>query len=265
MTMKLVSLRVLTAATIASAAVVPPPLPLNLISNPTTQSQSSVATLTPSLFETPNTNLSLLHSDFPEEGFKVAVSMGASLIPVNSALMNVLFFMGLVAGQGFTQELQPRTYSTPGYRDVVIISYAWTEARFLIWGVYFAANFMIKNARFHEMKFEFFWEDKFVGKMKIAARQVLGLTDGASQDLAAQLDAEDTGGNGSVVGNLTNSDLATPILNASAPLSLPSGITITFEAVVGASRLARNDVFMTSCAYSQNPFLLSLELDDELS
>ena len=263
--MKLVLLRVFTAATIASAAVVPPPLSLNLISNPTIQAQSSVATLTPSQFETPNTNLSLLRSDFPEKGFKVAVSMSASLVPINSALMNMLFLMGLVAGQDFTQQLQPRSYSTPGYRNVVITSYTWTEARFLIWGVYFAANWMIKNARFHQLKFDLFWEDKLVGRMKIAAQQVLGLTDGAIQDIAAQSDAEDTGGSGSVLGNLTNSDLAVPILNGSAALSLPAGVTIEFEAIFGASPLTRNDVFLTFCAYSQNPLLLSLELDDELS
>ena len=263
--MKLVLLPILTAATIIPAAVVPSPLVLNLIANPTIQSQPSIATLTSSLLQTPNTNLSLRLSDFPDRRFKAAISMGAPYIPINSVLMNVLYLMSIVSDQDFTQKLQPRTYSTPGFRNIEIASYAWTEARFLIWGVYSAATWMIKYARPHEMNLDLFWEDRLVGRMKIAAKRALSLTGGAVQVPAAQSDGEDTDGSVSVVGNLTDSDLAASMFNTSAALPNAPDITITFEEVSHASHVERNDLFLTFCTYSPGPNFLSLDPNDESS
>ena len=151
--------------------------------------------------------------------------------------------MSIVASQDSNQELQPRSYSTPRYRDVRITSFKWTEARFLLWGVYSGVSYIVKYARFHDLRLDLYWENKLVGKMIIAARRVAGLVGGAARapSNATGSEEDETTGPGSEVGNTIIKDLA---FNASTALSLPAGFRISFERVVGATRVDRNDLFM---------------------
>ena len=86
--------------------------------------------------------------------------------------------MSLLAALDFTEQTRPRTYSTPRYRDVEISTDPyWTEARFLLWGIYCSAIEMVKYARFNDAMLQIFWEDKVVGNVKIAVKQVLSSAD----------------------------------------------------------------------------------------
>ncbi|KAL9065781.1 MAG: hypothetical protein Q9161_008006 [Pseudevernia consocians] len=186
------------------------------------------------------------------------MTIGAPLLPINSALVNILYFMSLLAGQDFVNQVQPRSFSTPNYRDIQITSYAWTEARFLLWGICYAAYNMIKLARFNDVMLQLYWEDRLVGKVKVARKRALSLVGGAgnlTQDLEEELaqpnstgSDEDTTQPKPVVGNVTDSGLVPPTfshINASTTLSLPSSFAVSFESIAGAGPVDRNDVFLT--------------------
>ncbi len=244
-TMRVILGIALTAATIASAAVLPPSLLLELISNPTLSSQPLVATLTPSFLQTLITNLSLPSSILPDARFKVSLSTDLTFLPVSSTLMNILYFMSLIATQDFTSELQPRTYSTPDYRDVEITTYAWTETRFLLWGVFSGINYMIEFIRFHDMKMDLFWEGKLVGRMKIAVKKSLGLAGNPVAQLNSTGNDEESTGSKAVVANVTASDSALLAFDSFAAHPYPPGFTVDFSHIVGATRVNRNDLFLT--------------------
>lgn len=259
--MKFIIPTLLTIVTIASAAVLAPALPIDLLSNPTLSSQPSLFSPTPSLLQAPSepsSNLSLPYLSLPDNRFKLRIAFSAPLLPINSALMNILYFMSGVAEQGFVNQLPPRSYSTPNYRDIQITSSAWTEARFLLWGIYYAAYDMIKLARFNDVMIELYWEDRLVGKVQVAGKRALSPVGGASnltQDLEEGLaqpnstgSHEDTTQPKPAVGNVTDSGLAPPTfshINASNALSLPSSFRVSFESIAGAGQVDRNDVFLT--------------------
>ena len=238
------------AATIASAAVLPPPSPLVL--NPSSPSQQPpvIATLTPSLLQTTtiatNSTLTppLLATDFPgHEHFKINFQLGTIFLPPESVLLNVLQFMSIVARQTFDQKLAPRTYSTPGYRNVQITSFAWTEPRFLLWGIFYVIDFMIDSARFHEVLVELYWENNVVGRLKIAAGAPRSISEvgEATQDLATTGD-ESVKAEGGVSDHNTVVPLAT--LNASAAaISVRPPYSIYYEGIPDATKVNRNDLF----------------------
>ncbi|CAF9934544.1 hypothetical protein IMSHALPRED_009755 [Imshaugia aleurites] len=252
--MKFILRSILVAAPVVSAAVLSPSLPLDLLSNVTQSSPSSVSTLTPSLLEAPGSNLALPTSDLPDRRFTVTMATRSSLLPVNSALINILYFMSIVAGQHFTHQLAPRRYSTPRYRDVSITSFAYTEARFLLWGVFSAVADMVKNVRFHDVMLSLYWDDELVGKIQIAVTRPLSLVGGAgnvTQDLANQLAQPKSGtssGNTTLIepvfGNKTDSDLES--FNSSAFNDYNAQrATVIFESIAGGGVVNRNDVFLT--------------------
>lgn len=153
-----------------------------------------------------------------------------------------------------TGELQPHTYSSPDYRDVQISDFAWTEARFLLWGVFNVVSEMVKSARFHDATVDLYWEYRMVGRFKIAANRVLSLAGGAgnltldSGDGVAQSNltggAEDTVQPEINVRNATDGDLA-PAAFSPLNVSTRTSVAVSFESIAGARRLHRNDVFLT--------------------
>lgn len=161
--------------------------------------------------------------------------------------------MSIIASQDYTQRLQPRSYSTPSYRDVKIMNFAWTEPRFLLWAMYEAIDFMVKFARFHDATMELWWEEKVVGRMRIASlmRGSSSTAEAMTQDLVlAQSNLTDgeegtTGSKSAVLGNATLSDLPSLASNASAALSTPPEFTIEFAEVAGAQAISRNNIFLT--------------------
>lgn len=249
--MKSILLSVLTVPTMAAAAVLSPALPLEVLSNPTFSSQASNSILTPSLLGLPSSDFALPNPDLPDERFQIKIAIGPSLLPVDSTLINILFFMSVVAAQDFTLQLAPRGYSSPQYRNVRITTFAWTEARFLLWGVYYAINDMIKFARFHDVLLWLYWEDKLVGKVGIAVKGSLDLAGGTANLEGDQLVQMNLTGNGEdatspkpVVGNMTDSGLA-PLNTSRVNTSIPSSYAVSFESIAGGGRLDRNEVFLT--------------------
>lgn len=171
--------------------------------------------------------------------------------------MNMLYFMSIVAGNDFMRRLPPRSFRYPDYPDVQITSYAWTEAYFLLWGIYYAANDMVKFARFNDVLLDLYLEEKLVGRVQIARKPPPSLAGGAgnlTQDLGDHLaqtnltaSGEDTAQPKPGVGNVATSELAplTPsLLNSSSPLSLSANFEVNFISIEGAGHVNRNDVFM---------------------
>ena len=180
--------------------------------------------------------------------------MGTNLLPPESLLLNVLYFMSIIARQTYDQKIIPRSYSTPGYRDVRIYSYAWTESRFLLWGIVYIIDYMIAYARFHEALVNLYWEDNLVGRLKIAAGtpgSSISAGDDATQDLVSSAQSNTTmattgGESVEVGGDLSDSDVVVPLaaLNASAAaLSIRPPYSIHFESIAGATKVSRNDLF----------------------
>ncbi|CAD6567937.1 MAG: hypothetical protein ASARMPRED_001193 [Alectoria sarmentosa] len=144
------------------------------------------------------------------------------------------------------------------YQDVQITTYAWTESRFLLWGIYCAVTDMVKYARFHNLALQLYWEDKLVGQIVVEVKRALSLAGGAgnmTEDLGdhlAQTNQTASGGDATqfepVVGNVVDGDLA-PLtfsrINPSDTLSTPPTFAISFESIAGADQLDRNEVFLT--------------------
>jgi len=145
--MKSGSFLFLILGALASASAIPSPLPSNIS----------------------------LGFDLPDKRFSISRKLDPTLLPVQPTLLNILHFMGLIAIQDFNEELAPRTYSAPGYRQVQITTYTWTEVRFLLWGIYIAAADMVEIVRFHAMTIDLYWDDKLVGRMRLAVSSILSL------------------------------------------------------------------------------------------
>ena len=107
-------------------------------------------------------------------------------------------------------------------------------------------SYMARYARFHDLRLDLYWENKLVGKMNIASKQVAGLVGGTARapSNATGSEEDETAGPGSEVGNLIENGLA---LNASTALSDPAGFKISFKNIVGAIRVDRNDLFLVFC------------------
>ena len=156
------------------------------------------------------------------------------------------------------REIQPLVYSTPEYRDIEISTHAWTEARFLLWGIYLAGIDMIKFARFNDATLELYWEVNMVGKVKIAVKRASSLAgEGGNStrdigDTPAQTNligsGEDVPGSKSVVRDGTDINLAplnSIVINASTGITTPSIFAVNFVPFSGAGALDRNEVFLT--------------------
>ena len=228
----------LSIITMASAAVLPRALPLELVTDLTMPPQSSVFTVAPPLSGKTTSNLSLPLSFTPDSRFTARISIGSTLMPADSFLVNILNFMGIVATQDFERRLSPRKYSTPGYREVEVTVFDSTETRFLLWGIYMAVTEMVRIIRFNEVRLELNWDDQMVGRVKVALRQRPGAG-------LAQMNLTDT--YPTVVGNVTDEDSVSSTgssINGTS-LSIRPGFHVTYDSLTDAGRVNRNDVFLT--------------------
>ena len=160
-------------------------------------------------------------------------------MPVDSFLVNILNFMGIVATQDFERKLSPRKYSTPGYREVEVTVLDSTETRFLLWGIYLAVTEMVRIVRFNEVKLELNWDNQLVGRIRVALRQRPGAG-------LAQTNSTDTN-LVPVVGNVIDEDpvsLTGSSINGTS-LSIRPGFHVTYDGLADAGRVNRNDVFLT--------------------
>ena len=121
-------------------------------------------------------NNTLLGNDLPDPNFRISQQMDSNFLPVEATLMNVLFFMGLISIQDFDERLGPGVWTAPGYPQVQITSYASTEVRFLLWGIYTAIGSMINDARFHDTNIMLYWGGDNVGKIGVKVKSRLTLS-----------------------------------------------------------------------------------------
>ena len=229
----------LSMISMASAAVLPRALPLELVTDLTIPTRSSVSTLAPPAFGESSSNLSLPLSFTPDSRFTARISIGSTLMPIDSFLVNILNFMGIVATQDFERKLSPRKYTTPGYREVEVTTFDSTETRFLLWGIYMAVTEMVRIVRFNEVRLELNWDDQIVGRVKVALRQRPGAG-------LAQTNSTDTNPV-PVIGNVTDEDSvsATGSSINGTSLSIRPGFHVTYDSLADAGKVNRNDVFLT--------------------
>ena len=112
---------------------------------------------------------------------------------------------------------------------------------------------MIRNARFHEVLVELYWEDNVVGRLKIGAGTPRSISAGgnATQDLVSSAQSNTTmattGGKSAQAGGVvSDSDIVVPLetFNASAAaLSVRDPYSIHLESIPGATKVNRNDLF----------------------
>lgn len=242
---------------------------------------SALSTLCSALPLDSPSNVSL-GADLPDQRFRIHRKDETTFLPVEPALLNVLHFMSIVAVQDFDDQLFPRTYSAPGYRQVEITSFAYTEARYLLWGIYLATFEMVKFVRFHNTIVDLYWEDRLVGRMRIGLRNILTLPGSAASGTENLLDGSEqpnqTADSGSTSPSSTSEAVAlhTEILasshtaigeftddliglwtsrgtNLSQSPTLPSTDStlsasifyVRFDRGVDAKAISRNDFFMT--------------------
>lgn len=221
-----------------------------------------------------------LASDLPDRRFRVDLGFDAPFLPVNATLVNIMHFMSIVARTDTDEDIQPRTYSAPMYRQVQITTCARTEARFLLWGIYLAAIDMVKFSRFHNAMVKLYWENSLVGQINLMVKPSLSSPSASGNDTRSLIDdGGQLGGAGigdkatkafgerlnTTVQNITGSNTVETIsaVNAAkmrnAAFSIPSQspilvppnallsprLTIDFDRVAGATKLSRNDVFLT--------------------
>ena len=219
--------------------------------------------------------------EIPSSRFKTELVFDAPLLPIKPTLAGILHFMSIIARSDLDKVLEPRTYSTPPYPEVVITTHSTSTARFLIWGAYLAAADMIKYTRFNDVVINLFWDKVVVGQISILVDTRMGLlstthnntggvvTDGRELNLE-EIDNGTTRThmeslNLPLAGNVTRT--AATIKNASAvssskvgrtvsdnqstsPTQIPpdapltSRFAIDFDRVPHASKLPRNDVFL---------------------
>lgn len=210
-----------------------------------------------------------LASDLPDDRFKVALNFSAPLLPINATFLAILQFMSDVARDEFDEPVHPAIYDTPQYPQVQIATYTWTEARFLLWGIFYAAREMVYYARFNAVVAKLCWENKMVGQIDLMVDTSLRLpytSSNGSQSVIAgdkQLSLVRIGNETSQalvedlntphVQNATESDNVGQTASKSTSTSptslfpnavLPPGLTIDFSRVAGAEKLNRNSVFL---------------------
>lgn len=237
---------------------------------------TATMTLTSVLSPTPQPE-----SNLPDPRFRVELSFQPAFLPVNPAFINILDFMRSVAQDEFEEQVEPRTYSALMYRQVQIMTHGRTESRFLLWGIYLAATDMVKFNRFNNVMVKLYWEGNIVGHIDLMVNPDLVLPgtipNGTRSviDDGGELSAADISNktntfsvkrrSTAIVQNTTGSKTADNVLvinsvktwntvssNSSTSLTpfLPNALlaprlTITFDRVGGATKLTRNDVFLT--------------------
>lgn len=223
-----------------------------------------------------------LGSDLPDSRFRIDLAFGAPFLPVNPTFIIILHFMSTVAQTDFNEQLQPRTYSAPMYPHVQITTFYWTEARFLLWGIYLAATEMVRFNRFLNVMVKLYWDNSLVGQIDLMVKPVLSLPSSTKNDTRNIIDEGEQLSQTSFSNTTTQASVERlntppmqsvtarsdstdniPLVNSiktwNAALSIPSTpptplppntlpearITVNFDRVAGANDLTRGDVFLT--------------------
>ncbi len=110
-----------------------------------------------------------LTADPPDPRFSIDARFGTPPLSIDSCLVNVLYFMSQIAYGDFTQRHPPKTYRVPSYDEVEILTGTAMTARFLIWGVWLAIEYMMNHNRFNDVLWTLRWEETILGTIKIQA------------------------------------------------------------------------------------------------
>ena len=123
----------------------------------------------------------------------------------------------------------------------------------MLWAIFYAVDFMIIYARFHEVVLELYWEDVVVGRLKVGAGTPISISAGgeATQDLDSSAPSNTTmattgGESVKAGGGVSDSDIVVPLAapNASAAaLSVRPPYSIHIESITGGTQVKRNDIF----------------------
>ena len=222
-----------------------------------------------------------LQIELPDTRFKIQTLFDSPLLPVNSTLAVITYFMSGVARNDFDQVLEPSIYRSRKYPTVAIRSYSSTETRFLLWGVYLTAIDMVKYIRFNEVIVNLLWNNQLVGQISVLAitaesisSTCLNETSGSIDDregLRFELISNKTSGtsverlniptlqNGTRTATVSNtsadssidtwntacSSPSSPSIDYSNNASLSTTLAVDFQSVAGAIRLKRNAVFLS--------------------
>lgn len=220
-----------------------------------------------------------LESDLPDSRFRKELIFAVPFLPINPTFINILNFMGTVAATDFHEQIGPDTYTAPMYPQVQISTDRWTEARFLLWGIYLTAIDMVNFSRFHDVFIKLYWENRLVGQMSLMAKPSLKLPSTTANDTQGVINdnGEPSPANLSedimpssverlklpLVQNTTSTDLVSTISSNNKRLStlsillnppnesipnappLPNTLSISFVRVAGAKQSTRNNVFLT--------------------
>ena len=234
---------------------------------------ASTSALAPPLPIKRNTTL---RADLPDEHFSIVQAFQPSLLPVVPTLLNVLHFMGMLSEQGFDTPLGPDIYSAPGYQDIQIQTYALTEVRFLLWGIYTAIGNMLQTARLHTSMIKLYWKKMLMGSISLAVKPPTDLLTMSNDSTLTGSDMDNTTASKNTTRDdeteiEANSDWANSRIapDSSVKTSLNTSLSVG-EAIIELSRLAggrkldRNEVFLTfyTAILHVAQHQLSEEMDD---
>lgn len=110
-----------------------------------------------------------LNTDGPDPRFSITPRFDAPLLPIDPCLMNALNFLSEIAYGDFTQRHPPTTYRVPSYDEVEIVTGTAMTARFLIWGIWLAMEYMMNNNLFRKALWTLRWEETILGTIDIQA------------------------------------------------------------------------------------------------
>ena len=141
------------AATIASAAIVPPSNGIHQASIfPNDTSAPRIATVDPR--------------------FTTTYEPGQVRLSATSTLMNAVNAMMELALENFTEPIFARDYQSPGYPEVVIVPVRLTPgnrvvARFLLWGIWEGIRWMISHQTFQDLVIGGYWDGILMCRIRI--------------------------------------------------------------------------------------------------
>ena len=240
-----------------------------------------------------------LQDEIPDSEFKIQMLLDSPLLPVDAVLVVIIQFMNLAARSDFEQVAEPCKFHSTKYPTVTISTHSSTEIRFLLWGIYLAAIDMVRYVRFNAMVVNLLWKKKLVGQISLQVNTGGSLPGTSPNDtsdfsvnggsLTLETISNSTGELSverlKILASEDGSRTAATISYASAdsladtwnivcgnPSTLPTGhssnaslmstITVDFQSVAGATRLKRNDVFLSF--YAAMLYVAKFPIDDPL-
>ena len=143
--------------------------------------------------------------------------------------------MSQIAYGDFTQRHPPKTYRIPSYDEVEILTGAAMTARFLIWGIWLAIEYMINNNRFNDVLWTLRWEETILGTIKIQASAPRLSLPGSSH---IQRHSTESPWNGTAEPRATISD------SNIANNSLDARFEVTIHSFADGKALTKYEIFM---------------------